>query len=330
MKAKGMSMLRKCLPLLGLLVLSSPTARAQVVEYYHLDAVGNIRAITDVSGNVIERHDYLPFGEECLTGPCVNNPQVGAGQPRKFTGKERDAETGLDYFGARYYGSKIGRFTTVDPVYTWRENLVDPQRWNRYAYGPNNPLRYVDPDGRDAIAVAFPDYKISVAGTKVGGLGHAGVVTIDSSGRTAYFEYGRYPGSNTDAPPGRARQIGIVDVTMGADGNPTAESMQALMKDLSVKAGQGGRVEGAYFESSDAQTRAMNVQARTVKSQNESAAKQPYSLTGNNCGTFVNDVLGAGGVNTPWLVDPRPRSMIGEWQTSGARVSYDPSEKKGP
>ncbi len=52
------------------------------------------------------------------------------------------------YFGARYYGSKIGRFTTTDPVYTWRENLVDPQRWNRYAYARNNPLRYVDPDGK--------------------------------------------------------------------------------------------------------------------------------------------------------------------------------------
>ena len=93
----------------------------------------------------------LPFGEECTTGPCAANPGVASGQPRKFTGKERDAETGLDYFGARYYGSKIGRFTTVDPVYNWRENLLDPQRWNRYAYGRNNPLRYVDPDGREVV-----------------------------------------------------------------------------------------------------------------------------------------------------------------------------------
>jgi hypothetical protein len=45
--------------------------------------------------------------------------------------------------------SELGRFTTVDPVYTWKENLVDPQRWNRYAYVRNNPLRYTDPDGRD-------------------------------------------------------------------------------------------------------------------------------------------------------------------------------------
>jgi RHS repeat-associated protein len=70
------------------------------------------------------------------------------GQPKRFTGKERDTETGLDYFGARYYGANVGRFTAIDPVYTWQENLVDPQRWNRYAYARNNPLKYVDPDGR--------------------------------------------------------------------------------------------------------------------------------------------------------------------------------------
>ena len=96
----------------------------------------------------MERHDYQPFGEEW-------NLQPGT-QPKRFTGKERDAETGLDYFGARYYGSKIGRFTTIDPVYTWRENLDDAQRWNRYAYVRNNPLRYVDPDGRElAIAIYY-------------------------------------------------------------------------------------------------------------------------------------------------------------------------------
>ena len=52
-------------------------------------------------------------------------------------------------FGARYYRAQVGRFTTVDPVSTLSENLVDPQRWNRYAYARNNPLKYVDPDGRE-------------------------------------------------------------------------------------------------------------------------------------------------------------------------------------
>lgn len=67
----------------------------------------------------------------------------------EFTGKERDSETGLDFFGARYYGSGLGRFTSVDPIWITKERLLDPQRLNLYAYGRNNPLRFVDPDGMD-------------------------------------------------------------------------------------------------------------------------------------------------------------------------------------
>jgi RHS repeat-associated protein len=133
---------------LFLTTLASPAGAGEVVEYVHLDAIGNVRAVTNQAQVVVERHDYLPFGEECTTGPCASNPGLNAGQPRKFTGKERDPETGFDYFGARYYGSKIGRFTTVDPVLDQSEALLNPQLWNRYAYGRNNPLRYVDPDGR--------------------------------------------------------------------------------------------------------------------------------------------------------------------------------------
>jgi len=61
------------------------------------------------------------------------------------TGKERDQETGLDYFGARYYGSALGRFTSPDPLAGI--DPYDPQSWNAYAYGRNNPLSYVDPTG---------------------------------------------------------------------------------------------------------------------------------------------------------------------------------------
>jgi len=63
----------------------------------------------------------------------------------KFTGKERDSETGLDYFGARYLSSAQGRFTSTDPRSGWPS---DPQSWNMYAYGRNNPLLYTDPDGQ--------------------------------------------------------------------------------------------------------------------------------------------------------------------------------------
>jgi RHS repeat-associated protein len=66
---------------------------------------------------------------------------------QRFTGKERDSESGLDYFGARYYGSALGRFTRPDPSNTGA-NPANPQSWNGYAYVGNNPLGRVDPDGQ--------------------------------------------------------------------------------------------------------------------------------------------------------------------------------------
>jgi RHS repeat-associated protein len=139
MRGEGSRVLRWLAALVVGLCPAVSTAQT-TIEFYHLDAGGNVVAVTDWAGAIVESHDYDAFGQEVGA--------EGGSQPKRFAGKERDNETGWDYFGARYYGSKIGRFTTTDPVYTWQENLLDPQRWNRYAYARNNPLRYVDPDGK--------------------------------------------------------------------------------------------------------------------------------------------------------------------------------------
>src|SRR5262245_19312842 len=95
--------MRNWFGLVPLLLLSPVSAWSQTVEFYHLDAIGNVLAVTSYNGAVVEQHDYLPYGEElCGTQACGS---INPGQPKRFTGKERDAETGLDYFGARYYGS---------------------------------------------------------------------------------------------------------------------------------------------------------------------------------------------------------------------------------
>jgi len=65
----------------------------------------------------------------------------------RFTGKERDGETGLDYFGARYFSANAGRFMSADAPFA-DQHAADPQSWNLYSYVRNNPLRYTDPTGR--------------------------------------------------------------------------------------------------------------------------------------------------------------------------------------
>jgi RHS repeat-associated protein len=128
------------------LVLAPAAALAQtttqVVEYYTTDAVGSVRAVTRKVGTSwqVTRHDFMPFGEEV-------SPQNPPQDKRLFTGKERDVETGMDYFEARHLRATFGRFTAADlPLADARP--CDPQSWGLYVYGRNNPLRYIDPTGR--------------------------------------------------------------------------------------------------------------------------------------------------------------------------------------
>ena len=115
------------------------------------DALGSTRLVTDVYGNTVQCNDYLPFGEDLTAGgrTCVST--VDAIPEKKFTGKERDAESGLDYFDARYFSSAQGRFSSPDwavkatPVPYAK--LDNPQSLNLYSYVLNSPLIHIDVDG---------------------------------------------------------------------------------------------------------------------------------------------------------------------------------------
>ena len=119
--------------------------------YLTTDHLGSTRLVTDADGNVVARHDYLPFGEEVPAGSAGRTGQWGAfdSVSQKFTGQERDSETGLDFFQARHFSNVLGRFLSADPGNAGA-NLYDPQTWNAYAYVRNNPLALVDPSGMDA------------------------------------------------------------------------------------------------------------------------------------------------------------------------------------
>ena len=144
------------------------------------DHLGSTRVVTDAGGAVIARHDYLPFGEEISSGIGGRTTGMGYaaddGIRQKFTSKERDSETGLDYFLARYYSSVQGRFLSPDEfaggpdfVFGDGENsagplpyadIADPQSLNKYIYVYDRPLAYTDEDGHKGLLAAALDWTV--------------------------------------------------------------------------------------------------------------------------------------------------------------------------
>jgi RHS repeat-associated protein len=131
-----------------IILLTGLAFAADQVYFYYTDPAGTPLAMSDASGVVVWRADYLPFGEESIDLATVQNNKM-------FVGKERDSESGLYYFGSRYMDAIAGRFASPDPVgavdpRTGKINsklIANPQRINVYSYGLNNPYRYVDADG---------------------------------------------------------------------------------------------------------------------------------------------------------------------------------------
>jgi RHS repeat-associated protein len=127
-------------------------------SYLTTDHLGSTRVVTKADGSVKARYDYLPFGEEVASTVGGRSGIAGYGSAdstrQKFTSKERDNESGLDYFLARYYSSAQGRFTSPDPLIYAATRPGDPQQFNLYAYVRDNPLKFTDPDGKDLNVVA--------------------------------------------------------------------------------------------------------------------------------------------------------------------------------
>ncbi len=180
------------------------------IHWLVTDQLGTPRMILDQSGdfNGVTRHDYLPFGEELFAGtggrtttqgyPAPNTTGLD-GARQKFTSKERDIETGLDFFDARYYSSIQGRFTSPDEfaagpeeLYTFANDasenptfyadITEPQSLNKYQYAYNNPLKYTDPTGHCPPCVEqvleHPDQVIVEAGEAAAAVAAAGTAAV--------------------------------------------------------------------------------------------------------------------------------------------------------
>jgi len=268
--------------LLHILCLVPPAAaQVEVVEYYHHDALGSVRAVTNAVGQVVSQHDYLPFGEE-WQAPLSPTPLV------QFTGKERDRETGLDYFGARYYASRTGRFTTVDPMGANPLWLVNPQRMNRYAYGLNNPFTYVDPDGRDAIVVNFS------TGAQISGhqFGHNGIIAVHQDGSATFADFGPINQGVAESP-GIVNTLTLPRITFGTNGLPTRASFMEVSAALAKASGRSAdSIRLAYFKTSEAETAKLDAWVQYTYDKSRSREGLTYNVFDQNCGHYCLTGLG--------------------------------------
>lgn len=119
------------------------------VHYHMTDWLGIKRLTTASDGTPEMKCENGAFGDSLTCSRLANNANQVT--DTNFTGKERDSESGLDYFGARYYGSSLGRFMNPDPSGLTLAEITNPQSFNLYAYVMNNPLTFVDLTGLDCV-----------------------------------------------------------------------------------------------------------------------------------------------------------------------------------
>jgi RHS repeat-associated protein len=117
-----------------------------------------------------------------------------------FTGKERDTESGNDYFGARYYASSMGRFMSPDPIGIMAQKLSDRQQWNMYQYSKNNPLRFTDPSGLYVTTCVSGDKACAANASAFEKARQSDLKSKDASVRAAAGAYG---------DPGKANGITV-------------------------------------------------------------------------------------------------------------------------
>src|SRR4029077_5179556 len=114
--------------------------------FVHEDHLGSSSLLTSMTGTVADCNAFYPFGGQDSTICASSNTTT-----RKFTGKERDSESGLDYFGARHYASSLGRYMRPDDPFA-DQHPGAPQSWNLYSYVRNNPLNGTDPSGHECVS----------------------------------------------------------------------------------------------------------------------------------------------------------------------------------
>ncbi len=266
-------------------------------SYLTADSLGTPRVITDQSGNVKARHDYKPFGEEIgLVGGRNLDQHYAAADNLdvKFTGKRRDAETGLDFFEARYYSSTQGRFTSPDEFSggpdefydfhdlaaanpTFYADLTDPQSLNKYHYAYNNPLLYVDPDGHQGVreyAREMGEYVGGVARGVVSSVTY-GAIGAPRSDDSLTSRAGQAVGTTAVAVVGTDAAWAGGGVTIGSGGTALATGVPEVAVAGGLLAAGGATKNAAALASTPMRRSGNSQEGRSREEQESSGESKP-------------------------------------------------------
>jgi len=297
----------------------------QTNNWIHTDHLGSIAVMTDSSGAWTSARDYYPFGNE-----RVNETQ-GTGSDDRFdyTGKERDEESGLMYFEARYLATDSGRFMSHDPVaLAFNANilLIDPQQQNVYSYSRNNPINYYDPSGM-SLKSWFEDKKQKVES----------VINSAANAVDVGYNFITLGAGNEAAAMAQdgVTAVGVAKVVGGVAFGTIATSLTAL--DIGMAAG-GVAVDISVIMARQQETTAVKAAASPnfIVTPGGTAYPVPKGATGpvpsvsktsgNVTGSaFINGSSGTNGqVNTMRIMDPNslnPDGYIRYMNNSGQGVN---------
>ena len=287
---------------------NAPESTTRVLFWYHPDYLGNVDLVTERDGRTYEFFTYNPWGEEMHQ---YNANTFGFSSPYRFNSKEKDAETGLYYYGARYYDPKNSVWLSVDKMASWGPNI------SPYAFSHNNPVMMVDPDGNWPFWLGVTTtYFEARASAGVGVLGaHALVqsgVARDEVGKT-HFTNRTTVAFDTLKGRDATLSLGAMASAMGGvsqDFDTETYLGQSFESSATVTAGAAAGLSVSVSAGERGVGVSAGIGLGTEVSMYETETLESISLTWDQSDN-VNSQATSG--NTSWSVDNRRQLDDGAW-----------------
>jgi RHS repeat-associated protein len=272
-------------------------SQARILYWYHPDYIQNVDLITDLDGEAYELFLYNPWGEQLHHWSSNSSSWTS---PYRFNAKEVDPETGLAYYGARYYQSKLGVWLSVDPM------AVEMVAWSPFAFNFQNPITFIDPNGEKPT--------IYIEGT---GLGHA-FMTVGSGKNLVVYTYGRYLGGAKGKSVGGSTDPTGKGVIIKLTGKDAKAYLEHQLKDNNAQGFEINDISdenvAKYYEElmsrgtklTESEARRYDENPNNFGSSDDARVLDVYDIFWNNCVTFCTRGAKAAGTKETFKQNSRP------------------------